>query len=157
MEDKLFGEFRPTGKSLKDFLFCNAAIGTSLFRKECWEKVGGYDENMKTGYEDWEFYIRVCKLNWNVHIIKEVLFFYRQHEVSMRTIAIENHDLEIKKHIYLKHKELCKENFEDIIFYFLESIEAQKKENLKIQNRIDYRIGTFVLKPFRSIKSFFKK
>ena len=32
---------------MEKFLFQNAAIGNSLFRKKCWIEVDGFDENMK--------------------------------------------------------------------------------------------------------------
>lgn len=154
--NKQFGKLHPKGGKLKDFLFGNAAIGTSLFRKECWEKVGGYDENMKKGYEDWEFYISVSKLGWTVHIIEEVLFFYRQHPISMRTVAMKSHDTEIKKYIYHKHKELYKEYYDTLIENFMYEIDVEKKERAKIYTKIDFRIGAAILKPFRIIKSLFR-
>ncbi|MEY3500623.1 MAG: hypothetical protein RL308_2292 [Bacteroidota bacterium] len=157
LENKHFEEFRPRGKSLDDFLFANAAIGTSLFRKKCWEQVGGYDEKMKSGYEDWEFYIRVCQQGWNVHIIEEILFFYRQHQVSMRTVALKKHDKEIRKYIFIKHAILYKEHYEVLIEYFLNAVELEKKQNIKIQNKIDYKLGRAILRPFRSIKTLVKK
>lgn len=147
----------PNGHVLEDFLFQNAANGTSLFKKICWEKAGGYDEKMKFGYEDWEFYIRVCQLGWKMHILQEPLFYYRQHTVSMRTIAINDHDTEIKKYIYHKHKELYKEHYEDLIDYFLRTLALEKINNIKIQNKVDFRVGSAVLRPFRIIKSFFNK
>lgn len=156
MEGKQFGEFRPIGKSLNDFLFCNAAIGTSMFRKECWLKVGGYDENMHLGYEDWEFYIKICKSGWEVYIIEEILFFYRQHPVSMRTVALNDHDTEIKKYIFKKHKELYQNQYDDLIDYFLTTLAFEKKNNIKTINKIDYKLGAILLKPFRVIKSLFK-
>lgn len=150
--------FTPGGGSIKEFLFCNAAnMGSLLFRKECWAQVGGYDEKMKLGYEDWEFYIRVCKQGWNMKVLQEPLFFYRQHAISMRTHAVNNHDTEIKKYIYHKHEALYKKYYEDLIAYFLKTVALEKKQNLKIQNKIDFRLGTALLKPFRIIKSFFKK
>ncbi|MCC9071702.1 glycosyltransferase family 2 protein [Flavobacterium sp. F-65] len=152
-----FGIFKPTGKTIKDFLFYNAAIGTSLFRKECWEKVKGYDENMKLGYEDWEFYIRVCRLGWDVHILEEVLFFYRQHQFSMRTIAINKHNKDIKKYIFIKHKDLYIEYYESYIEQFLGDIESLKADNLKIRNKIDYKLGNTLLRPLRTLKSIFKE
>jgi glycosyltransferase involved in cell wall biosynthesis len=148
---------KPNGRVLQDFLFQNAANGTSLFRKECWEQVEGYDEKMKSGYEDWEFYLRVCQLGWKMHVIPEPLFFYRQHPVSMRTVAIKNHDTEIKKYIYNKHGSLYKAHYDELIDYFLKAMALEKKQNLKIQNKIDYRLGAAILKPIRIIKSFFKK
>lgn len=157
IEERTFGLFKPNGNTLKDFLFFNSGIASSLFRKECWEKTKGYDENMKFGYEDWEFYISVCKLGWKVHAIQEPLFFYRQHHISMRTVALNNYDAGIKKYIYNKHKELYKEYYDDLIDYFLTTVALEKKNNIKIQNKIDFRVGTAVLKPFRIIKFFFNK
>ena len=154
--EKEIAVIKPSGKVLKDFLYDNAANGTSLFRKKCWEEVGGYDQNMKEGYEDWEFYIRVCSKGWKVEIIEESLFFYRQHEVSMRLTAYKYHDVSIRKYIYSKHKSLYLDNYEDTISYFLNRINLEKRNNIKIRNKIDYKIGHFILKPLRVIKSIFR-
>jgi glycosyltransferase involved in cell wall biosynthesis len=155
-EDKEICAIKPKGAILEDFLYSNAANGTSLFRKKCWEEVGGYDENMKKGYEDWEFYIRVCKLGWTIHIIEEVLFFYRQHPISMRTVAIKSYDTEIKTYIFRKHELLYKEHYDTLIENFMYIIDFEKKERAKIYTKIDFRIGAAILKPFRIIKSLFK-
>lgn len=157
IEERTFELFQPNGNTLKDFLFYNSGIASSLFRKECWEATGGYDEKMKLGYEDWEFYISVCKLGWKVHVIEEPLFLYRQHQISMRTVAQNNYDTGIKIYIYQKHKELYKEHYEDLIDYFLNAIALEKKNNVKIREKIDFRLGTTLLKPLRIIKSFFNK
>lgn len=145
---------KPNGKKIEDFLFQNAANGTSLFRRKCWKEVGGYDENMKKGYEDWDFYIGVCKNGWQVYSIPEPLFFYRQHDFSMRLDAYQNYDKEIKKYIYLKHKELYFDYYGDLVEYFLNSIDLEKSNSSKISNKIDFRLGNFVLKPIRLLKSF---
>lgn len=147
---------KPIGKTIEDFLFQNACNGTSLFRKKCWLEVGGYDENMKTGYEDWDFYIRVCNLGWQVYIIPEALFFYRQHTFSMRLDAYANHDLEIKKYLYSKHKELYLNNYDEMISFFLNTIALEKKNILKTKNKIDYKLGSHMLAPLRFIKSLIK-
>lgn len=157
IEEKTFELFKPNGNTLKDFLFYNSGIASSLFRKVCWEEAGGYDEKMKLGYEDWEFYISVCKLGWKVHVIEEPLFLYRQHQISMRTVAQNIHDTGIKIYIYQKHKELYKERYEDLIDYFLNAIALEKKNNVKIRETIDFRVGATLLKPLRIIKSFFNK
>jgi glycosyltransferase involved in cell wall biosynthesis len=157
MVEKKYGLFQPNGNSIKDFLFYNSGIASSLFRKECWEKSGGYDEMMKLGYEDWEFYIRVCQLGWKMHVLQEPLFMYRQHAVSMRTVAINDYDAVIKKYIFNKHKELYKEYYGDLIDYFLTAVALEKKNNRKIRSKTEFKVGTAVLKPFRIIKSLFKK
>ena len=127
-----------------------------MFRKECWETIGGYDENMKYGYEDWEFYISVCKMGWKVHVIEETLFLYRQHQISMLKVAQNKYDKAIKKYIYQKHKELYQSNYEALITYFLTAIEAQKMETLNVRKKIEFRLGTHLLKPLRIIKSLFR-
>jgi glycosyltransferase involved in cell wall biosynthesis len=55
----------------------------SLFRKSMWEKVGGYDEGMRIGFEDWEFWLRCLENGFNIKVLPEILFYYRKHEVSM--------------------------------------------------------------------------
>lgn len=65
----------------------------SLFKKEIWEKVGGYDENMKNGYEDWDFYTRAMYYGYKTTVIREPLFFYRKHGKSMIDDARKNHGL----------------------------------------------------------------
>lgn len=154
--EKFYDVFKPKGGNLEKFLFQNAAIGNSLFRKKCWIEVDGFDENMKKGYEDWEFYIRVCKNNWDVHIIQETLFFYRQHKISMRIEAINKFDKEIKFYIFTKHRDLYIKYFDQTIENLLSNIDLNKKNELKRINSIDFKLGKLILKPFRFVKKSFK-
>lgn len=151
--DKLFQIYRMTGKSTADFLFYNDAVGTSLFRKKCWEQVGGYDQNQKNGYEDWEFYLRVCALGWKVHIIPELLFFYRQHLVSRRK-EMNIKENENKKYIFMKNKAIYMEHYETFVDRYLLSCYKEKEENNKYANTIDYKLGAAILKPIRKTKWF---
>ncbi len=43
-----------------DLLFTNTMPSGLLLRKAIWEAVGGYDESMRDGYEDWEFHLRLA-------------------------------------------------------------------------------------------------
>lgn len=156
VKDKQFGENKPNGRNIEDFLFKNDAIGTSLFRKECWKKVGGYDGDSRNGYEDWEFYISVCKLGWKVHIIEETLFFYRQHNGSRRTIMNQQYK-DNMAYIYIKHKDLYLSHYEDFVNHFLDSIVSEKREYVKIKNKMEFKIGFAFLKPLRFFKAILKK
>lgn len=156
IDNKEVAIIKPNGKTIEDFLFQNACNGTSLFRKKCWLDVGGYDEKMKKGYEDWDFYIRVCSIGWQVNVIPEALFYYRQHTFSMRLDAYANHDVAIKKYLYSKHKELYLNNYDKMIEHFLYTIDLEKRNVLKTKNKIDYKLGSFILKPLRMIKSIIK-
>lgn len=153
--DKQLQIFKSTAKSVADFLFYNGFnMGSSLFRKKCWEQVGGYDENPKNGYEDWEFYLRVCALGWKVHSIDEVLFFYRQHIVSRRK-EMNIKENENKKYIFMKNATIYFEHYEAFVDRYLLSCNKEKAENNKYSNTIDYKIGATILKPLRMVKWFF--
>ena len=67
----------------------NMIFNTSLFRKADFERVGGYNENMRTGFEDWDFFLKLIGPDDKVHRIEKVLFYYRkvgkwQHSVKKK-------------------------------------------------------------------------
>jgi glycosyltransferase involved in cell wall biosynthesis len=64
--------------SINNMIFC-----TSFFRRQDWELVGGYDEKMIYGLEDWEFWIAILKKEGNVKCLDEVCFYYRINNNSM--------------------------------------------------------------------------
>jgi len=70
------GEVRHGALSLLDFLVTNCAPCTAPFRREAWEKAGGYDESFR-GYEDWDFWIGVLEAGYRCRVLDEVLFSYR--------------------------------------------------------------------------------
>ncbi|WP_396126330.1 glycosyltransferase family 2 protein [Anaerobacillus sp. CMMVII] len=78
---------------------------TSLFSKEAWTQVGGYNEQLVHGYEDWEFWINITKHGWNVYGLDEPLFNYRKHGKSMIDSAVKKHAF-IVNQIKQLHKEL---------------------------------------------------
>lgn len=65
---------------------------TFLMQSNQWRDVAkrgyGYDENMKSGYEDWEFTLASVYEGWCGRRLPEPLFYYRYHKNgSMRTEA----------------------------------------------------------------------
>ncbi len=106
---KLFGEFnaksKPRGGDQYNFLFSNECSACAMVRKSCWDEIGGYDEEMKMGYEDWEFYIRITQKGWNIHIIPEYLNFYRQTKKSTRKTQTEPNRKKIIEYILNKHRD----------------------------------------------------
>lgn len=144
--------FSPLGGDLNNFLFQNSAVGNSLFRKHDWSDVGGYDENMRQGYEDWEFYIRLLMQGGKALVIPEPLFNYRQKEDSMRRRANKiRYDL--WEYIFFKHEHLYRENFAALLHHLLEKLKEEDREKVKNRNRMEFKLGEKILKPIRSIKS----
>ena len=91
-----------------DLLWANHPSVCSLIRKKAWEEIGGFDEAMKDGYEDWEFWIRLGKHGWFGKVIREPLYNYRRHVQSMISNSILKHD-SIVRYIRNTHRDLYEE------------------------------------------------
>lgn len=92
-------------------LYANVAHGNSLFRKVCWQEVGKYDEHMRLGAEDWEFWIRIVAAGWKIHCIREYLFHYRIRKDSMYQSTSSEQSQAIQTYIYQKHPRLYQKYF----------------------------------------------
>jgi glycosyltransferase involved in cell wall biosynthesis len=80
----------------------------SLFRRDAWERVGGYNPNMVWGYEDWDFWIGCGEAGFFARHLAEPLLHYRVKGESMFTRAL-SHDLELRAQIILNHPRLYNE------------------------------------------------
>ena len=145
----------PQGTYWRYLLYVNQLIATSLYRKECWEIVGGYDENMKKGFEDWDFWLNISKRDWNYKIIPEFLFYYRKSRQSMLTETIQNHSEEVKQYIFTKHKELYIKDFDNCMEVLFFELSVQKKGHERFKNSLEYKIGKLITKPFKVISKLF--
>jgi GT2 family glycosyltransferase len=82
-----FGDERwswaPERCDLPALLARNAVNGAALVRRQAFEAVGGYDETMREGCEDWDLWLRLVESGRHGTIIPEVLFYYRRRADSM--------------------------------------------------------------------------
>jgi glycosyltransferase involved in cell wall biosynthesis len=79
---------------------------TLFFKRELWEKLGGYDESLI--FEDWDFLLRAKKIT-KFAAIKESLVRYRMHENNMH-LNFKTNDRYLTDTILLLKKQLSKEN-----------------------------------------------
>lgn len=123
---------KPTGGDVRDFLHKNNCPGQALIRKRCWEEIGGYDENMKFGYEDWDFYIAVTSKGWRISIIKEPLINYR---IAKKSWNMEGYKkrLELIAYIVKKHQSIYEKYLLEVL---LEKEKAIQEKNLEVLKRI---------------------
>ena len=91
--------------TFKDFIVNNRINCFSLFTREAFDKVGGYDEKMRLGYEDWYLWVRMSHAGFKFTVIREPLFRYRKHGYSMVDQAKEK-DSEIRAYMTNKYKNL---------------------------------------------------
>ena len=145
----------PKGGDLKSFLYANNALGTAMFKKSDWDKVNGYDENMRNGFEDWEFFIRLLSLGGEAHVIQKPLYWYRKRKGST-TEKANKRKYELLTYIYMKHKVLFVSEYDSFIPFLLQKMERAEKNELKVQQKIDYRLGEIILRPIRFIKNIFE-
>jgi len=74
-------------------LITNLHPVTTLLRRSVFDEVGGFDESMRSGYEDWEFWIRVMERGWRGVRVREPLFVWRRHShTTMVMEAVTRHD-----------------------------------------------------------------
>lgn len=75
--------------SYEKLLWQNMIVNTSMFRRDAFQRAGGYAPEMKHGFEDWEFYVRLLSPQAKVQFIDAPLFFYR---VKKQSRSIEQID-----------------------------------------------------------------
>jgi glycosyltransferase involved in cell wall biosynthesis len=91
---------------LFDQLFANRLSSCMLVRKEAWQKVGGYDERMREGYEDWEFTVALGRAGYGCVVIPKTLFIYcTRGDGLMMSRSFRMH-AELWRRMRVKHKEL---------------------------------------------------
>lgn len=98
----------------------NLLHSAAVFRKEDWELVGGYNEAMVHGWEDWDFWVALSGLGRRFVKLPDVRFFYRVRGASRdRTLCfsqkIRMYWLMMRRNrrLYLRHlpfviKSLCR-------------------------------------------------
>lgn len=155
-KDGTFQIHKPTGGDLNNFLYRNCALSNSMFTRKSWENVGGYDESMINGWEDWEFFIRLHKKGGTTYVIPKVLFHYRKQEVSKTSHANEK-KYDLLKYIFTKHSDLYIERYPETLSYLINSLKSEQNEKIKFLKKIDFKIGKNILYPLRFIRGIFNK
>lgn len=120
---KIFGNYdkywnlKPFNKS--DILYENCIFCSALFRKSDFLKIGGYNNNMKYGCEDYDLWLSFIEQGLEVFQINEILFSYRQYDETSRTTISLKNKKEIQNNLIKNHINLYlnDENFlERLIF-----------------------------------------
>jgi GT2 family glycosyltransferase/tetratricopeptide (TPR) repeat protein/glycosyltransferase involved in cell wall biosynthesis len=119
----LLPEFDADTVVYKDNICCVC----SLVRKSTWSDVGGYNTEMKEGYEDWDFWISCIEKGWKGYRLPEALFYYRKRVDSMLNGSNQKRE-ELMARIVLNHPqlydELLREKAEQTVSRYDESVNA---------------------------------
>ncbi|MCF8477553.1 MAG: glycosyltransferase family 2 protein [Pseudolabrys sp.] len=91
-----------------DQLFLNHLPYCLLIRKSAWQAVGGYDETMRSGLEDWEFNIGLLRAGYRWIEIPKPLFIYTVRSDGMLLSTSARRQASLWKRIRDKYPELYK-------------------------------------------------
>jgi glycosyltransferase involved in cell wall biosynthesis len=96
--------------NVQKMLYENYIDTCAIYRADVWHKCGGYDENMKTGLEDWDFWLTAHSHGFRYLHIPLPLYSYRVRENSWTMVHVNDANeaqvLNTTLYIYSKHPEL---------------------------------------------------
>jgi glycosyltransferase involved in cell wall biosynthesis/SAM-dependent methyltransferase len=112
------GVIAPSTCVVPDMLVTNRAMVTSLFRREAWERAGGYCEEL-SGMHDWDLWIGILEAGYRAEVIPDVLFEYRVRPGSMyATTGKPEHYVALVKRIIERHEELYRRWWHDVVVLY---------------------------------------
>lgn len=130
---------KPTGGMIQQFLSKNCCCATHILKKEVWKKCGGYDESMRSGFEDWDFFLSMLETREAacILVVDEPLIYYRTAPASSNIRSMEKR-LELMKDMIQKHHKAYTNNIVDVLL----GIEATSMNRLSLledalQNTLD--------------------
>ena len=111
------GRWKESDFSMKRYMLSNCIFVSALFRKEDWERAGGYCESFTAGLEDYDFWMSLVQEEDDVYQIPEVLFHYRIKPDSRSAQLISNHEqlLYTNQLLFERHQELYLKHAGEII------------------------------------------
>jgi GT2 family glycosyltransferase len=92
-----------TGRwDLEALAYSNQLGISSLYRREVWAATGGYNRNMRHGYEDWDYWIGAAEHGFAGRRVPEALWRYRVASAS-RDVAAWDHRRGLRRQIARNH------------------------------------------------------
>ena len=140
------------------FIWSNCIFCSAIFRRADFDKTDGYNPNMISGLEDWDFWLSFINRNDIVYRIDEVLFHYRIKDISRSTELSMHHNDSMLLQVCRNHPNIYNPYKEHIVLYKkrileLEEINQTLKKSL---NSRAYRLGKALFKPLYSLQKVFK-
>jgi glycosyltransferase involved in cell wall biosynthesis len=107
--------------NVQELIVDNYIHASALYRKEVWEKNGGYDAAAPyMGFEDWEFWINSYKNKFDFHYLPKPFIEYRiLQDSKIRTLNKTRAKVnEVMEFIFNKHSEIASAQWlDDFIIY----------------------------------------
>lgn len=120
----------------------NLFICACMFRRSCWEIVGGYNESMRQGYEDWDFWLKLIEKGYRWKTIPDVLFYYRDRKDSMISNS-RKQPVKLLRTLHKLHLEFIRDHLLEILSAYDEIVINSHKSSrhfVKQYQRMDARL-----------------
>jgi glycosyltransferase involved in cell wall biosynthesis len=109
-------EWTPERCDLAAVLDMNTINGAALTRRDAILAVGGWDEAMRDGCEDWDLWLRLLERGFRGTIIPEVLFHYRRRTGSMsRVMSQADVQMRVFGYILEKHRDSYRRHLPELV------------------------------------------
>ncbi len=79
---------------------------TALVRRDAFEAVGGFDESLTQGYEDWDLWLRLSGRGYRGVRVREPLFNWRRHSESTMVMNAAKRHATLHAEIMRRHADL---------------------------------------------------
>ncbi len=115
--------------SFENLLQFNMIFCTAMYRRSDFDRIGGYDENMKHSAEDWDFWICLLKDGGDVLKTTKCLFYYRIKEES-RNSNLSHDNVKVNtssNYIFNKHRDCY--GSENSIELYIKYLDLKSKLN----------------------------
>lgn len=128
---KLFGdengEWRLPQYSFRNLLLVNAIFCSAIYKRKDFDHIGGYDESLVYGAEDWNFWLSLLEENDEVVRLDSVQFFYRKKQVSMHKDLVSNEErnVQTRLHLFYTHFDKYLAHFGDPITMYQKAFELE--------------------------------
>lgn len=128
------GDWKLPSFSLSNLASENLIFSSALFKKDDWKKVGGYDDKMRDGWEDWEFWISLLKDGGAVKKIDRTCFHYRIRQNSRNWIIKGDRAKKLYKYISIKHADFFVEQLGSFFELRDRAKEIEKEHQMRLQS-----------------------
>jgi glycosyltransferase involved in cell wall biosynthesis len=130
------GEWIPGEYSPQNILYYNTFLSGSIFKKELWEKAGGYYSGIPWGAQDWNFWIDCSRVGITPYKIPGKLFLYRIHGGTSAYDRVKEHWPVVSSCIYTLHPDLYPRQILEKAIEVISKMDSESVERIeKITNR----------------------
>lgn len=130
----------------RNILYNGCCACSCLFRRSTFDHVGGYKQEMRKGWEDWEFFISLIEAGGNAHKIHEPMLKYRILDNSRERSIDEETKRELRSNIVKLHPQLFYEQYDQLRNDYFAIVESSRYKLFKIVDNIYLRARHFIFR-----------